>query len=173
MEARTRDRIVGGVFVVALAAIFIPMLFDETGGPTQEIEPMADVEIEPVPEIPLPNANLAIVKREELREMLDEDGFLVESGTRLGDVTLDANPDASDAWAVQLASFKEENRANALRERLQADGQRTWVSQAKIDGVLMTRVAVGPFIDRSEAEAFRGKAATKYELDAVLVGYRP
>ncbi len=173
MEIKTRDRIVGGVFLIALAVIVVPMLFDEPRGPALEIEPMAELDIERVPDIPLPNASTAEAKRDELREVVDEDGFLVESGTRVGDVTIDVDLDDSGYWAVQLGSFREEERADALRRRLQNDGQRTWVSQAKIDGEVMTRVAVGPFNERALAESFRDEAAQQYEVDGVVVGYKP
>ena len=134
MEVRTRDRIVGGLFLGALAVIFVPMLFDEPKGPALEIEPMAELDIARVPDIPLPNASTAEAKRDELRELVDEEGFLVESGTRVGDVTLDETAEEADFWAVQLGSFREKRRADSLRTRLQADGQKTWISEAKIDG---------------------------------------
>ncbi|MCY4096358.1 MAG: SPOR domain-containing protein [Gammaproteobacteria bacterium] len=173
MEIRTRDRVVGGVFLAALAVILVPMLFDESPGPTLEIEPMEELDIERVPEIPLPNASAAATKRDELRQIVDEDGFLVEYGTRVGDVTIDESLDDSGYWAVQLGSFREEDKADALRVRLQSDGQRTWISQAKIDGEIMTRVAVGPFNERDAAESFLEVAASQYEIDGLVVGYKP
>ena len=173
MEIKTRDRVVGGVFLAALVVILLPMLFDESRGPALEIEPMEELDIERVPEIPLPNASSAASKRDELRQIVDEDGFLVEFGTRVGDVTIDENLSDSGYWAVQLGSFREEDKADALRIRLQADGQRTWISQAKIDGEIMTRVAVGPFNERQAAESFRDVAANKYEIDGLVVGYKP
>ncbi|MCY3857924.1 MAG: SPOR domain-containing protein [Gammaproteobacteria bacterium] len=173
MEIKTRDRVVGGVFLAALVVILLPMLFDESRGPALEIEPMEELDIDRVPEIPLPNASSAASKRDELRQIVDEDGFLVEFGTRVGDVTIDENLNDSGYWAVQLGSFREEDKADALRIRLQADGQRTWISQAKIEGEIMTRVAVGPFNERQAAESFREVAADKYEIDGLVVGYQP
>ena len=173
MEIKTRDRIVGGVFLAALAILLVPMLFDESPGPALEIEPMAELDIERVPEIPLPNASTAASKRDELRQIVDEDGFLIEYGTRVGDVTIDEKLDDSGYWAVQLGSFLEEDKANALRIRLQEDGQRTWISQAKIEGKVMTRVAVGPFDKREAAESFREVAVETYEIDGLVVGYKP
>ena len=173
MEVRTRDRIVGGLFLGALAVIFVPMLFDEPKGPALEIEPMAELDIARVPDIPLPNASTAEAKRDELRELVDEEGFLVESGTRVGDVTLDETAEEADFWAVQLGSFREKRRADSLRTRLQADGQKTWISEAKIDGEVMTRVAVGPFRERAAADSFRQEAFETYEIEGVIVGYHP
>ena len=173
MEIRTRDRIVGGVFLAALAIILVPMLFDESPGPALEIEPMPELEIERVPEIPLPNASTAESKRDELRKVVDEDGFLIEYGTRVGDVTIDEKVDDTGYWAVQLGSFREAEKADALRNRLKDDGQRTWISQAKINDEIMTRVAVGPFSEREAAESFRGEAAERYDIDGLVVGYKP
>ncbi len=173
MQIRTRDRIVGGVVLAALAVIFVPMLFDEPTGPSLEIEPMAELAIEPVGDIPSPDVGEVIKRRGELREIVSEDGFLVETATRLGDVTLDTPISETKTWAVQLGSFRNEESANALRERLKEDGQRTWVSRAKIDGNIMTRVAVGPFSELVAANEFRDLAKTRYELDAVVVAFRP
>ena len=173
MEIKTRDRVVGGVFLAALVLILVPMLFDESPGPALEIEPMPELDVERVPEIPLPNASTAAAKRDELRQIVDEDGFLVEYGTRVGDVTIDETLDDSGYWAVQLGSFREEEKADALRLRLQGDGQRTWVSQAKINGEVMTRVAVGPFDERDAAETFREFATEQYEIEGLVVGYKP
>lgn len=173
MKVQTRDRIVGGVFLVSLLAIFLPMLFDDAKGPALEVEPMADLEIEPVANIPLADARTAIEKREEMREIVDEDGFLVESGTRVGDVELETASDDNEYWAVQLASFSDKTKADALRDRLNNDGQPTWVSQAKINDVVVTRVAIGPFDQREEAYQARGELSEKYELDAVVVNFNP
>ena len=173
MEIKTRDRIVGGVFLASLVILIVPMLFDEAPGPALEIEPMSLLDIERVPEIPLPNVSSASAKRDELREIVDEDGFLTEYGTRVGDATIDENVTDSGYWAVQLGSFREASKADALRLRLKDDGQRTWISQAKIDDEVMTRVAVGPFSEREAAESFRQKAAQRYEIDGFVVGYKP
>ena len=173
MEIKTRDRIVGGVFLGSLVVIFVPMQFDESHGPALEIEPMPRMDIERVSEIPLPNASTAASKRDELREIVDEDGFLTEHGTRVGDVTINEAVTDTGYWAVQLGSFKDADKADALRERLKDDGQRTWTSQAKIDDTVMTRVAVGPFSEREAAESFRREAAERYEIDGLVVGYKP
>ncbi len=173
MEIKTRDRVVGGVFLAALAVILVPMVFDESPGPALEVDPMSELDIERVPEIPLPNASTAASKRDELRQIVDEDGFLVDYGTRVGDVTIDENVDDSGYWAVQLGSFREVDKADALRIRLKDDGQRTWISQAKINDEIMTRVAVGPFNEREAAESFRKEAAERYDIDGLVVGYKP
>lgn len=173
MKIQTRDRIVGGVFLVSLLAIFLPMLFDETGGPPLEVEPMAKLNIEPVPNIPEPNVSTAIQKRDELREIIDEDGFMVDSGTRVGDVKLEESSNDSNYWAVQLASFSDKTKADALRKRLHEDELTTWVSEAKINSVVVTRVAIGPFDQRDEADQARLELTEKYELEAVVVNFKP
>lgn len=149
------------------------MLFDESSSPPVEVEAMPEFEIEPVPEIPLPDVSIVVEKREELRELVDEEGFLVESGTRVGDAELSQEDGDSDYWAVQLASFGDEGKANTLREQLQSDGQPTWISQAKVNDLVVTRVAIGPFDNREDADQARTDLSSQYELDAVVVAYRP
>ena len=173
MQLKTRHRIAGGVFFAALAAIFIPMLFDSPPTVDVEIDALEPIEIDEVTEVPIPDVTNALTKRQELRDVIDEDGFLSSTGTKIGDPGLLEDSDAADSWAVQLGSFKSDSLANAFRTKLKQDGQPTWVSRAKLNGTVMTRVAVGPFQNRAEADEFRNLAKSRYDVDAVVVRFVP
>lgn len=173
MTLQNRNRLVGGVFFLALAVIFVPMLFDESRGPEIEISPMEPFEIVDIPPIPTPDTSQVAAKREELRAIVDEDGFLVSSDTRVGEPSFVSASDNVDAWVVQLGSFRERHLADALRARLKKDGHSTWTSHAKIQGQVMIRVAVGPYVDYEETVSLRNEYQEKYDVDAVVKGFVP
>ena len=173
MTIQNRNRIVGGVFFLALAVIFVPMLFDESRGPELEIEPMQDIAIDEVASIPVPDTGNVERKHRTLREIVDEDGYLVETQTRLGEPSFVPASGELDAWVIQLGSFRESQLAESLRASLKKDGHSTWVSRAKVDGEVMVRVAIGPYDDYEETLLLRNEYQEKYDVDAVVKGFVP
>ena len=84
MTDRTRDRVMGGVFLTALAIIVLPMLFDGAGvespaPPSLPQTPASDTG--PVPA--MDPANLA--NAEALRKRIDNEGFDQSTSTKVGD----------------------------------------------------------------------------------------
>jgi len=96
MQERTRYRVTGSLFLLALAVIFLPMLFDGRG------EPVPAMPARPAPESPpdLPDfeeivpASDVVERAEALQAEVDEGGFSTSSGTRFGEpvLTLDQTP---------------------------------------------------------------------------------
>ena len=107
--------------------------------------------------------------------MLDEDLYLEDSGTRLGDPELSlpnqAKENPVEAWAVQLGSFDERENAVGLRDRLRNDGYQAVISDVRRLTGSASRVAIGPIIRREDAERLRDEVAQRYELDAIVVGF--
>lgn len=173
MTQQTRYRVVGGVFFLSLAVIFVPMLFDESRGPEIQIEPLETFEIEPSAELSEPDVSEVVARHEQLREIVDEDGYLISTGSRLGDPSFLPSNANVDSWVVQLGSFQDRVRADALRTQLKNDGHATWISHAKIQGEIMIRVAIGPYDDFEETIELRDVYREKYNVDAVVKGFQP
>jgi DedD protein len=174
MTDLTRYRITGGVFLIALAAIVLPMIFDADGldsvtlpdiPPGQRVEPVAAPVVDEV----------ALKEAEQSRDVLDEDLYREASGTRLGDPELTlpnrAKENTVEGWAVQLASFDEHANAVALRDRLRNDGYQAVISDVRRLTGSASRVAIGPVIRREDAERLRDEVSQRYELDAIVVGF--
>ncbi len=71
------------------------------------------------------------------------------SGTRF-------NPNAiPEAWGLQLGSFTAYDNAASLKKRVDTrladDGHRAYLATTRVGDLLMYRVAVGPFLSRSQA----------------------
>ena len=174
MSEQSRYRITGSLFLLALAVIFLPMLFDGDGVPIVTVQPLDTTY---VPEAvqrfdeAVPASDFA---REvaELRREVDEQGFHRETGTRIGEPVLGSVDDGTEAWAVQLASFAESARAVELRDQLRADGYEAFLSSYRApDGEALTRVAVGPYLDLARAETLQRELSERYTVEAVIKSF--
>ncbi len=174
MNERNRYRITGSIFLIALAVILLPMVFDGAGPAMREAPPM------PQPRAlaqPLPNFDEVVptsdvVERvQTLREEIDDQGYSSDSGTLFGEpVLLPADAD-TDVWAVQAASFASLDNARAFREDLRAAGYEAFISTVKgrEDDAPMYRVAVGPLLSFADAEQMQSNIGAEFELQPTVM----
>lgn len=71
------------------------------------------------------------------------------------------------AWALQLASFRQEANARELRTRLINSGYRVYIRH----GDDVVRVFVGPEMDRSRLESLKGRLKDEYGLEGMIVRF--
>jgi cell division septation protein DedD len=169
-----RYRVTGGVFLIAVAVIVLPMLFDAKGIEPDPLPPIESVSMELATLPPLELDEVALARADELRESVDDQGFHRDTSTRIGDVVIhpatDADADGLQAvWGVQLASFSDRDNATALRNRVRDDGYPALLSRVKRLTGARTRVAIGPILSRSEADDLRQELSRRYNLDAIVV----
>jgi DedD protein len=170
---RTRDRVMGGVFLVALAIIVLPMLFDGAGvespaPPDLPTPPSAEA----APIAAMDPANLA--NADALRKRIDSDGFDRSTATRVGDPVLSPSDRRQSgalppAWGVQMGSFTDRAKAVALRDRLRADGYQSVLTDVKGLTGVSTRVAIGPMVDRDDAAKLERELEKRYGMDVIVV----
>ena len=177
MTDQTRYRLTGLVFLVAVAAVVLPMLLDGEGVEPMQLDPLppGDFEVERDFEPP-PDMTAVVAAREQLESVVDEDGYATDTGTRIGDPVLLENDDDTAAdrrWAVQVASFSQDENADRLIERLRGDGYAAFVSHVKQGGERATRVAVGPVIESEAATRLKAELDRRYEVEAVVVRFSP
>src|SRR5690606_39574729 len=173
MRERVKQRIVGAVVLVALAVIFVPLLF--TLEPPRALDTAS--QIPPAPDIdPLPVED---PEREEgfVAPKPAEEAFLpadpVAEGASATPVTpapaadpapapgtpapAEARPalagDLVEAWVIQVASFRDRQVADELVAKLLAAGHRAHVRVAVAQGATTHRVIVGPAALKSRADA--------------------
>lgn len=210
MSEQTRYRVTGAIFLVALAAILAPMLFDGDGLPKVDVKrldaasPRQPVQA-PAGAFEQPAFDELEQKASALRDGLDTQGFSEVDGSSFGEVALiepepeeavlepsglpsatkngqsdtqiasgsqkgSAAPDSklSRVWAVQVASFARDDNAQALRDELRGQGYEGFLSSAKRNGKVWTRVLVGPFLDKAEAQRVSGAIAAKFPVSPEL-----
>jgi DedD protein len=177
LKQETRYRVTGSLFLLAMAVIFLPMLFDGAGLPTLELEPLPVLVDLPEPEPTLlapvlePSAADLVEAVEALRDEIDPAGFHAETDTRLGEPILsDVRPDTV-AWAVQVASFADVDNARVFRARLRGDGYEAFLSTARTGTEVRTRVAVGPLLNREQAVQLQAELSSLYRVNARLMDF--
>ena len=180
LTERNRYRLTGTIFLVAVAAVLLPMLFDGEGVAPLELEAVAPADFEVERDrSPVPDVTAAVAARDELKAAVDEDGYATGTGTRLGEPALLTRREALALglpdlkWAVQVASFTQHENATAQRDRLLTDGYEAFLSNVKRRGEITTRVAVGPLINQGDAERLKDELNERYAFSAVLVRFSP
>ncbi len=173
MDEHTRYRVTGSLFLLAIAVILFPMLFDGAGLPPVEIEPLSVPAEKPSVTRRMdvaPQTNV-VERAAELVAEIDDTGFLTEDGTRIGEPLLTEADSSTRVWAVQLGSFVEAENARKLRDRLRGYGYEAFISTVKKDAVVMSRVAVGPLLSRADADNLRDELSGSLSLNARIVAF--
>lgn len=173
MDEQTRYRATGSLFLIALAVICLPMLLDGEGMAPTRIAPVSVPEVVPnvaslhevAPASELP------ARVEELSAQVDDQGFYTDSGARVGEPVLTTPTDSTRLWAVQVASFKDPDRARSLRNSLRQEGFEAFLSTVQQDDEVLSRVAVGPLLNESDAEAMREALTLIVEQPARLMAF--
>jgi cell division septation protein DedD len=163
MNETTRYRLIGSIFLLSLAAIFVPMVFDapapernsgflidqEEGtaaaaqsDDSQWLAPQQEVD-ELIAELKQREGDLDAALKESgvqarvsaLTEQVDADGYWSEDGTRFGEPILSPVRSDTTVFAIQLATFDDPDNAKSLRQQLRDDDQEAFISQYKQRGL--------------------------------------
>ena len=194
LDRRLKQRIVGAAVLLALLVVFLPMLFqreDEQRPVQVEAPPMpampavapapaepvtvpepqaAEVPVEPTPTAPAPAA----------ASVPPSQPIAAASPPQAAPATVAAEPVAAApsrldtdglpvSWTVQLASLSSRARAEELQNRLRKQGLAAYIRT--VEG--MSRVFVGPLIERGEAERVSAQIARQYKLSPIVVRFQP
>lgn len=186
MEPRLKQRLVGGVVLVALAVIFIPELFESE--PLQRDPSDIPIEIPPKPVVsvptpapagqeaaapalspsrPLPPAPAAESAEPQEAAAPPEQAPVIALDEPASDTA--GTPRELATWAVQVGSFGSEANARALADKLRQKGYTAYVDATRADGKAFYRVRVGPIIQRQEADALQARLASKEALKGLVV----
>ena len=196
MKPGTKQRIVGTVVLLALALIFLPIIFDGQGSYQNQISsripatPVVPILAEPQQVRPV------IIADVEAAEAEPTDGELteaepaptanseatpepatsrVEVSTSEPAFTRDIpSLDSSDlpqGWSVRLGSFSDESNANTLLKRLQAAGYKAYTRAIASEQGALTGVFVGPWLERSRVLDYQERLQQEFQLAGMVVLY--
>ena len=98
----------------------------------------------------------------------------LEQGADYGGATAAARPAASagskpGGWAVQLAAVSSQADANALRDKLRANGFDGFVDSVQAGGKRLWRVRAGPQTQRADAQRVHDQIKAKLGIDGNVV----
>lgn len=156
-DNQTKQRIIGAVVLIALAIIFLPMLFTARDVPREVIVNAPPMPSRPEPQIP------GVVPVETPQPVAPGQP---EAPDPPEPTHFDANG-LPNSWVVQLAALSNAENAKNLQQTLRSKGYNAYL---RSDG-RVTRVYVGPVIERSEANRLRDQLRKQQGLDAIVVRF--
>lgn len=177
MDHDLKQRLVGVAVITALAAIFVPMLFDD---PVQDQGRLIN-ELQ----IPEPPTERFSGTSEKLPGSADQVLALPDPPALHTEQTDDSGSDALPAeqtkgysrkdaglvrWIIQVGSFSERKNALKLQKKLRKQGFSTFLDAlgTEKNGTLY-RLRVGPELNKQRAETIKSKLEKQYQLQAILV----
>lgn len=197
LDRRLKQRMVGALVLLALAAVFLPMLFNRADQPRAvrvEAPPMpaapAPLQIEtPEPDVPEPSRAeapapaveaAAVAVPEPVPEPVAPPPAAVPAAPPAVAPPVRSEPVAAPAsrldgdglplsWSVQLVSLSNAARAQELQQRLRQQGHNAYIRS--VDG--MQRVFVGPLLDKSEAQRLAQEIGRQQRLSPIVVRFQP
>ncbi len=184
MDDKLKQRLIGALVLIIAAVVFLPMLLsgqDETvrvevevpEAPVMdesEIKAAAPIELpqpEPVPGIPVSDEMAQSPPVPEMPQVPVE----TVSAPEPPQPEVAAPAIVEGNWVVQLGSFTSAANAQALRDTLVSQGYNAYTLSAKVDGSDITRVFVGPLIDRAGAGKLRDELAKRHGMQGLVTAY--
>ena len=190
-----KQRIVGALVLISLAAIFLPMFLggrDDADERVIEIPPRPQHLSEPVTvtddaslhEIEDRTAGIkrTVIEAEvpvtaEPTPTPGETPPLAkpEPLTPEAQALADSGPEAQDAvpaWAVQVGSFSSSKNALALRDRLRGLKFTAYVEELEKGRVKVFRVRVGPVLKAEQAQVLKAQLKEQAQLDGMVMRHR-
>ncbi len=187
MKQGTKQRIVGTVVLIALALIFLPIIFDGQGSYQAPISSRIPRTPE-VPVLPEPEQSRPVIIADvEAQDQADE--AVPDTDTDTDDTNavavVDSEPDfvrevpelstsgLPQGWSVRLGSFAEAENADSLVQRLQDAGYRAYSKRLTGSQGELTGVYVGPWLERGRVEEYRRQLQAQFQLSGIVVAFEP
>ena len=199
MNQGAKQRIVGTVVLLALALIFLPIIFDGEGSYQAQVSsripetPIISTLPEPTQSRPVMVGNVETIEPEvaatvslieEVAELVEEPSVAIATAEPISDVEITESAPAfsrevlqlSDAglpqgWVVRLGSFSDSENASNLVIRLQDAGYKAYSRVMRSSQESLTGVFVGPWLDRGQVNEYQQKLQEEFSLVGLVVRY--
>jgi DedD protein len=194
-----KQRIVGTVVLLALALIFLPIIFDGEGSYQAPVSsripdtPIISILPEPTQSRPVIIGNVETIEPEvaatvslieEVTELVEEPSVVIATAESVRDVEITESAPVfsrevmqlSDAglpqgWVVRLGSFSDSENASNLVTRLQDAGYKAYSRVMRSSQEALTGVFVGPWLDRGQVNEYQQKLQEEFSLVGLVVRY--
>ena len=199
MNQGAKQRIVGTVVLLALALIFLPIIFDGEGSYQAPVSsripdtPIISILPEPTQSRPVIIGNVETIEPEvaatvslieEVIELVEEPSVVIATAESVRDVEITESAPVfsrevmqlSDAglpqgWVVRLGSFSDSENASNLVTRLQDAGYKAYSRVMRSSQEALTGVFVGPWLDRGQVNEYQQKLQEEFSLVGLVVRY--
>ncbi|WP_245578224.1 SPOR domain-containing protein [Marinobacterium litorale] len=175
-----KKRLLGAFALLVIGAAVLPLVFDGAGYRERHLEsripPGPDtaewVDVEPtsreLPDTRMPaepaGAPVVSVPVEPVQEVVERAKPDIEPTEDTPQLDQENVP---VAWTLQLASFRDEANAKALRTELLDAGYKVYIRH--ISGLV--KVFVGPELQRTRLESLQAALKEEYSLDGIVVRF--
>jgi len=193
-ENRIKQRVVGGLVLLALAVIFIPMVLDFRKDYEQVISGtnippkpkdfrVETFELNETPQVKVPK----LAPENSVEETLQQHPLVQQKHTAdavapkrepkpVKQVTAvkKSAPVKSlrEGWTVQVGSFGSEKNAQGLRDKIRKRGFAAFVDSVNVKGKLSHRVRVGPEADKDKANTLKKRLQKEMSLKGLVIWHQ-
>lgn len=176
MDDGLKQRIVGAIVLVAIGVVFVPVIFDR-----ERIEPLdRQSQVPPAPSIEPVRIEAASPPREQEPVPSGEDIYVPEQGNeRESSVNLKEKSPVLDeqgtpnSWVLQIASYRFAGHAKERRDRLIKEGYTAFTREVKTERGTMTRLYVGPNLDKGKIIAAKKAIDEMLGVNTVVLRFKP
>lgn len=193
MKQGTKQRIVGTIVLLALALIFLPIIFDGEGSYQTPLSsripdpPVITLLPDPAPVRPvlaIENSAAAVLPEdlaEPAAEVADPEtpeipvesvAEVVTSEPVFSREVPDLDPNGlPQGWSVRLGSFADATNASNLLQRLLSADYRAYTRPMPGSGEPMIAVFVGPWLERELAADYQKQLQDEFQLSGLVVRF--
>ncbi len=167
-----KQRLIGAVVLLALAVIFVPVLFDRN-----RLEPI-DTQTRIPPEPSIETVVVNPPKRPSTAELAPEpsDMFVAEEDDKVDAVDVPRGLTESGdvkSWVLQVASFRDKDHARELTKALLASGHSAFIRRSDYKNGPVHRVYIGPKLDKSALLDLKVKVDDEYQVESMVLRFSP
>lgn len=176
MDVELKQRLIGAVVLTALAILIVPVFLDgdeqERAGATGKIPPRPALDLEPftAQDLLLEMDAMEAESAAGLPQKKDTDPTAIDWQDS-DQLRLDANG-LPLGWTLQVGSFKNEENAIRLRDRLRDGGYRAYRTAVLTGSGITSRVLVGPMLQRNRLALISSAIEAEFGLQGQIVRYR-
>ncbi|MEY4959849.1 MAG: hypothetical protein RL610_28 [Pseudomonadota bacterium] len=167
LRKRARGRLIGAVALVIVSVVILPMVLDsEPKRVVHEIDiqipsenSVAEFTPKIVPEV-APPVVAELSNRELVEDLRPETPKIVPVESKpisKFESQVEKKPSSASTFVVQLGAFSDPLKAKQQQQNLTTNGITTYTENFTTEGGEVTRVRIGPFSVRSEAEEMRNR----------------
>ncbi len=172
MDDGLKQRLIGAFVLLALGVIFIPVFFDR-----ERIEPVDKrTQIPPAPYIEPVDIGTAAKPEVENEAEAPQEMYVPDDREEepLTPEVLSVNEEGvPNSWVLQIGSFRFEKLAEKLQDKLIADGYASYTRTVQTDRGKMTRLFVGPKLDKNILIRQKKEIEKKHKVSAMLLKFEP
>jgi len=192
-ENKIKQRVVGGLVLLALAVIFIPMVLDFRKDYDQVINGtnippkpkdfrIETFELNETPQVEVPRLSTA----ESVEETVSKHPLVQQK--RAADAAAPQPPppieraaavkknvpaaSSHEGWTVQVGSFGSKTNAQGLRDKIAKKGFTAFVDSVNVNGKLSHRVRVGPTVDKGKANSLKNRLQKEMSLKGLVIWHQ-